>query len=484
MVREPKPSNAGGVWPFLPIPVVIVVALSLITAISVSAVGFFHLGQASDRAVRSHVSVVGEVLAARLRVTPKEEQTEVVMRASQQADGLEMLVIERGTTILANSMSRTPEVDTLQHLVRSHEGEIQGSAGRTFYRTVPYRNEAEERDERVLIVFGPAPLRPESASALLAALVALTVLLLLVAAFVAYSVAYDSLRDILYVTDRILAMTRVSTEPAGEAIAARTGDEVGAVTIAFNALHARFEQAEARYRADLQRARVQDENRSKFLAAVSHELRTPLNAILGFADVLLNEVDGPLTVSAREDVVQIRESGQNLAHLVNDIVEFSALEGGQLKLDARRMDLLQVATEVVRESQVLVRDKPVLLTLVGEESLYIRADVARVRQILSNLVGNAIKFTKQGEVRVKVWIDQGMACVSVLDTGPGISEEERAYIFQEYKQTRQETVLARGTGLGLAITRRLVALHGAKLRLASEVGRGSEFRVLFPLEVS
>jgi signal transduction histidine kinase len=470
--------RAGSGWPFLPMPVLVVFVLSLLSAVLIGAAGLTHLARASDRATYSRVHTVAEALAARVRVIPTARQADVVALAARRAEGLEMLLLERSGTVLVDATSRTPSPESIAAFAKAPAGETESSFGRAFYVAVPLEL------ERVLVVIAPAPARPERVPALVKSLVALTVLLLLVAGSAAYSVSYDSLRDVLYVTDRIHAMVRVSHEPAGESIPARTTDEVAALTVAFNELRARFDDAEQVYRSDLERARTQDENRSKFLAAVSHELRSPLHAILGFADVLLKEVDGPLNASAREDIEQIRESGDNLATLIGDIVEFSALEGGQLKLSLASMDLLQLAAEVVRESQGLIKDKPVRLYLVGAGSFTIRADAPRVRQILSNLIGNAIKFTKEGEVRVKVWREQTNICVSVLDTGVGIREEDRAVIFEEYKQTSHERVLGRGTGLGLAITRRLVALHGAKLKLASEVGRGSEFRVLFAVEAS
>src|SRR5450432_4322719 len=119
---------------------------------------------------------------------------------------------------------------------------------------------------------------------------------------------------------------------------------------ACNELVNRFAEAEKSYRLNLERAHAADRDRAAFLAAVSHELRSPLNAILGFADVLMEEVDGPLTTDAREEVEQIRASGAHLLDLINDILEFSALEGGQLKLSRAQVDLTAVAGEVLREA--------------------------------------------------------------------------------------------------------------------------------------
>ncbi len=135
---------------------------------------------------------------------------------------------------------------------------------------------------------------------------------------------------------------------------------------------------------------------------------------------------------------------------------------------------------MVREARGLVGDRPLAVRLEGEPFVA-RVDGRRVRQILGNLVNNAIKFTQQGEVVVRVRPQGSMASLSVSDTGPGISEQERAVIFEEYKQARSERFRRRGTGLGLAITRRLVMLHHGSISVESELGRGSTFEVLLPI---
>src|SRR5262249_20226071 len=206
----------------------------------------------------------------------------------------------------------------------------------------------------------------------------------------------------------------------------------------------RFAAAQSSYQSDLERVRAADRDRAGFLAAVSHELRSPLNAILGFADILMTEVDGPLSTEAREEVEQIRGSGKHLLDLINDILEFSALESGQLNLTRTRVDLAAAAWEVLREAAGLVGERPVSVRLEGESGVSARADKRRVRQILTNLVGNAIKFTQRGEVVVSVDQDAGWARLRVSDTGPGISPQERAFIFEDYKQAKEERTRRRG----------------------------------------
>jgi signal transduction histidine kinase len=312
------------------------------------------------------------------------------------------------------------------------------------------------------------------------ALVALTTLLVGVAAVVAYAVARDADRDVDFIARRVRDMVQVRTEPTGEPVPVRTMDEIGALTSAFNQLVGRFGAAEKKYHDDLERVRTADRDRAAFLAAVSHELRSPLNAILGFADILMTEVDGPLSASAREEVEQIRGSGQHLLDLINDILEFSAIESGQLKLSRTKVDLSALATEVAREASGALHGRPIALRLEGTPGVMGHVDAKRVRQVLTNLVANAMKFTVEGEVVITVTREGRYAKVSVRDTGPGINAAERAVIFEEYKQTKEERRKKRGTGLGLAIARRIVLMHAGTIAVESELGRGSTFKVSLP----
>ena len=331
----------------------------------------------------------------------------------------------------------------------------------------------------ILYVFVRVP-PAEGTPALLSALLALTTLLTAIAAIVAFAVARDAEKDVVYVGQRVLEMAKVRTEPAGEAVPLRSMDEVGALTSAFNALVARFAQAENAYHRDLRRAAAADRDRAQFLAAVSHELRTPLNAVLGFADVLIKGVDGPLTDDQREEVQQIRDSGAHLNELIEDILDLSAIESGQLKLHPASVDLRSVAQDVVRELSVVAAKSQLTLRLEDGPAVNVWADKRRVRQIVSNVIGNAVKFTQVGEVVVRI-VERGAYGVCVVrDTGPGIRESERQIIFEEYRQAGAERARHRGTGLGLAIARRLATMQGGSIDLDSEVGHGSTFTVQLP----
>jgi signal transduction histidine kinase len=229
-------------------------------------------------------------------------------------------------------------------------------------------------------------------------------------------------------------------------------------------------------------AEEEDKSETEFLTELSHELRTPLNSILGFSDVLLDQIDGPLTLSQREDVETIRASGQHLSALVDDVIDMAALHSGQVKLDRRPLDLAPIVVEVERLLRAQLRDKMVVLASVVVDTLpTIEADQKRIRQILMNLGTNALKFTEAGEVRIEAIVDGDGVRLSVHDTGPGIPPSERGSIFHEFTQV-SGSVLRRtqGSGLGLAIVKRLTELHGGRIWLDSVTGEGSSFHVWLP----
>src|SRR5690606_5200157 len=189
-------------------------------------------------------------------------------------------------------------------------------------------------------------------------------------------------------------MARQDADPAGKPLPLRSADQIALLTSAFNVLVGRFAAAEQAYRRNLTGAMAYDRDRTAFLAALSHELRTPLNAILGFTDVLLSEVDGPLDRDARENLQIVRASGDHLRTLINDVLDLSALESGELRLDSGPVDVLVVAEGVVREAQVNAQWKPLVVVLQGEHAIA-WGDPVRVRQIIGNLVSNAVKFTSE-----------------------------------------------------------------------------------------
>jgi signal transduction histidine kinase len=458
----------------LPLVPGIVIIVGLASAAALGLFGISNLAAASDDHAAARAELIASTLGARLSRLPPEAWFEVIQRAARKT-GAELVVATPGGEVVVDASLGQTGRGALIRASTERSGQVNTGLGRARFATVALD------DAHVLVAFVREPSTPEGQAALLRALLALTTLLIVVAVSVAYSVARDANRDVEFVGERVRDMVRVRTDPAGEAVPVRTMDEVGALTVAFNALVTRFAAAQASYQADLGRVRAADRDRAAFQAAVSHELRSPLNAILGFADVLMAEVDGPLPPGAREDVEQIRGSGKHLLDLINDILELSALEGGQLRLSRTRVELWSVVWDVVHEAAGLIGAKPLILRVHGDSSVHVRADAKRLRQILTNLIGNAIKFTERGEVVIETGREGAFAVVSVRDTGPGIRPQELAVIFQEYKQTKAERARRRGTGLGLAITRRLVTMHGGSIHVHSAVGGGSVFEVLLPL---
>lgn len=477
-LRLPVP-RGGRAWPLLPLAPAIVILVGLAVAVAIGLFGVSNLSAASDDHAAARAELLATTLAARLSRLPSSEWLEVMQLAARKT-GAEFVVTSRDGDLVFDASLGMADRAALRRVAAVSSGEAITGLGRARFGTEPLFVRGVS-PAQIVVAFVREPSAPEAAPALLRALVALTTLLVGVAAAVAYAVARDANRDVEFVGERVRGMVHVRSEPTGEAVPVRTMDEIGALTVAFNALVDRFAAAQSGYKSDLARVRAADRDRAAFLAAVSHELRSPLNAILGFADILMTDVDGPLSAEAREEVEQIGGSGKHLLDLINDILELSALESGQLRLTRSRVDLAAVARDVVREAAGLVGQRPVAVRMQGDAGIYARADAKRVRQVLTNLVGNAIKFTQRGEVVVDVGHDGRFARLSVSDTGPGISPQERAVIFEEYKQTKEERARRRGTGLGLAITRRLVLMHRGRISVASELGHGSTFEVLLPM---
>jgi signal transduction histidine kinase len=331
-----------------------------------------------------------------------------------------------------------------------------------------------------VVAFVRAPSPPEGSARLVTGVAALTALLLAIAVSVSLAYTKAARDDVDYVRQRIVDMARPEGGPSGEPIPIRSLDQVGALTAAFDVLVTRFAAAERSYRADLRQAAEGARERSAFLAGLSHELRTPLNAILGFTHVLESEVDGPLDDEARESLGVIKTSGEHLKQLIDDVLDLSALETGQLRLNRRAVDVRELAEEVVREARATVRDKPVGLAVTGQAGLYAHADARRVRQVLTNLVANAIKATAQGWVTVHIEGRGNFVALIVHDTGAGISPEQRQAIFEAYKQAGDASSRQGGAGLGLSIAQRLVGMHGGSIEVESQLGQGSRFTVCLP----
>ncbi|MBF0371352.1 MAG: response regulator [Magnetococcales bacterium] len=258
-------------------------------------------------------------------------------------------------------------------------------------------------------------------------------------------------------------------------------DKLGLVTFESYA-EAREKVITEQSRAMVELAEAANRAKSLFLASMSHEIRTPIHAITGLGELLK---EGNLSTEERGYVEIINRAGESLLALVNDILDLSKIEAGQFEMERRPMSLRQVIDNAVGILNHRARDKGLKLLWQVDDDVPERmmGDPGRLRQILLNLAGNAIKFTPSGEVRIHVGIQNREIRISVTDTGIGIPEEKREIIFEPFIQSDASTSRQYGgTGLGLAICRQLVEKMGGVIRLESAVGRGSAFHLLWPLE--
>ncbi|MAT95694.1 MAG: hypothetical protein CL608_00890 [Anaerolineaceae bacterium] len=224
--------------------------------------------------------------------------------------------------------------------------------------------------------------------------------------------------------------------------------------------------------------------KSEFLASMSHELRTPLNSIIGFADVLLEGLDGDLNERMEEDVRLIRESGNHLRGLIGDILDMSKIEAGRMDLRYEEVDMTQLANDVMATAAPLAQEKKLFLHLDIDENVKpVVADRTRLRQVMWNIVGNAIKFTEKGSVTISVQAQSTHVLCSIRDTGIGIKEENINAVFEQFRQIDGGlNRAAGGTGLGMPITKKLVELHGGDIWLESVYGQGTTFLFTVPYE--
>jgi len=227
------------------------------------------------------------------------------------------------------------------------------------------------------------------------------------------------------------------------------------------------------------------EHKSQFLANMSHELRTPLNAILGYTELIVDRIYGEIPEKVVATLERVQSNGRHLLGLINDVLDLSKIEAGQLTLSLTDYSIIDVVSTVLTAVEPLATGKQLALNSVLPPDLPpARGDERRIAQVLLNLVGNAIKFTDSGEVAVLASAANGSFTIAVRDTGPGIPEADQRRIFDEFKQVNNASTWKKvGTGLGLSIAKRIVEMHGGRISVASRLGQGSTFSITLPLIV-
>jgi signal transduction histidine kinase len=230
---------------------------------------------------------------------------------------------------------------------------------------------------------------------------------------------------------------------------------------------------------------IANKHKSEFLANMSHELRTPLNAILGYTELILDNIYGNVPEKIQEVLKRLEKSGRHLLSLINDVLDLSKIEAGQLALSLKEYSMGEVIQTVFTSVEALAAEKKLDMKVKVSKDLPTgKGDDQRISQLILNLVGNAIKFTNEGEIKADATVANQTFLVSVSDTGPGIAEVDQKKIFEGFHQVDGSSTRKQGgTGLGLSIARKIVEMHGGRIWVESTLGKGSTFRFTLPVRV-
>ncbi len=249
-----------------------------------------------------------------------------------------------------------------------------------------------------------------------------------------------------------------------------------------------FENITERKRAEekeleLVKARELDRLKSLFIASMSHELRTPLNSIIGFTGILLMGMAGDLNEEQKTQLTMVKTSAGHLLILINDVIDISKIEAEKIQLSIEEFDLSQVVKEVKDSFAVVLEEKGLKLNVDMPDKAAVKSDERRVKQIVMNMVSNAIKFTSKGEIGIRVEGSGERVSIIVTDTGVGIKKEDMSKLFKQFSRiTVEGQPLQEGTGLGLYLSQKLARVLGGEIKAESEFGKGSVFTFTLPLE--
>ena len=230
---------------------------------------------------------------------------------------------------------------------------------------------------------------------------------------------------------------------------------------------------------------IANKHKSEFLANMSHELRTPMNAILGYTELIIDNIYGDVPEKIQSVLERVGKNGRHLLNLINDVLDFSKIEAGRFTLTLNDYSMQDVIHSVFTSVESLAAEKNLELKVaVSKELTAGKGDEQRIAQVLLNLLGNAIKFTENGEVIVDATVSNENFLISVSDTGPGLSEADQKKIFEEFHQADGSSTREKGgTGLGLSISKKIVEMHGGRIWVDSILGKGSTFRFTLPVRV-
>jgi signal transduction histidine kinase len=418
-------------------------------------------GLAADAADR----VAAATAEDQLLFTPPPEDQKILGRIRNTADELSRSLVEDVIPLYEGATTTEKAGETAEEMRRLRAG-AEGLASDLYQDAAELANRTTDEINRLIV-------RNESSFTSSRALfIGVAAGALVLALLLGFILSWSLVGPIQSIDGRLAAIA--SGDFSGH-VEVENRDELGALGANVN----RMNEELRRLYTELEAA---SRHKSEFLANMSHELRTPLNAIIGFSQVLRDQMVGSVNEKQAEYLDDIISSGNHLLSLINDVLDLSKVEAGQVELEVHPFSL----REALERGVVMVRERAtedgVRVGFTADPEVdVVDGDERRIKQVIFNLLSNAVKFTPAGgEVDVSATRLNGEVRVSVADTGPGIAPEDRERIFEEFQQTETGGVQHEGTGLGLALSKRFVELHGGRIWLESELGRGSTFTFALP----
>ena len=414
---------------------------------------------------------------------------DTLARIEQQAPDAERQIIQKIRTAQEEAMTVVADI---ANLVRDGKidaaTELQLTREDPLYRSIDdlVRVVAQHEDERMASLRASIQSANRRSIVVMGAFAVVSVVLALVGGFVI------SWAFILPVRAADAFLSDVAAGKFAGVVEVPNRDEFGALATRLNETARELARldAEQRLTADTLRAlnlklEQASQAKSEFLANMSHELRTPLNAILGYTEMMVDGLYGDLPAKAQGVLERVQANGRHLLGLINDVLDLSKIEAGQLVLALNDYSLKDVVHGVYGAVETLAASKNLAFKVELAPNLPAgRGDERRLTQVLLNLVGNAIKFTDQGGITIKASAVDGAYNLAVRDTGPGISEADQHKLFQEFQQADSSITKSKGgTGLGLAISKRIIEMHGGRIWVESRPGQGSTFSLTLPIKV-